>query len=300
MRKAFQSEVSALLNARGMRSPNEILLFDSLLNLMINQFSNINVGRLHGTSHLVTFKNSVNQARANANCELCDLLIVVFSHDEIRMTFHQSKYDLKLNERNIYQNGKIKAKLSRCDVEQWELLAKRPILITKGNVSKFNPPVKLLSSALNPSVGSYGVFYRNISKEYDLFYSIAEDLILRQAMYKSKKGSFRSNQLGCSLHDAVTVKGVKSSFVHSCLHIDTFFDCLLNFCIGTPLVQNGAVVDLYRLSWLKSLLSVRQDDVEALDGLNKILSELLVDDFHDESGGISNIVLIEVRNRSVF
>jgi hypothetical protein len=252
MIKQFQSEINSLMKQKGINSANEVLLFDSLTNLLENNFKNVKVGRLHGTSHLVQFKNSVNLSRTNANCELCDLLIVVFNKRQIRLTFHQSKYDPKIKENQFYPSSKKKAKLSKCDVEQWDLLANRPLLIKKSKNSKFNPPSHLLVNAINPSIGSYGIFYKNSLNYFDMFYSVAEDMILNQATYRSKKGRFRSNEHFCCYMANTNLNNILSNYVKSCLNIDCFLHNLVFYKIGSPLLLDGKTVDYYRLSWLKS------------------------------------------------
>ena len=126
-----------------------------------------------------------------------------------------------------------------------------------------------------------------------MFYSVAQDMLLRQPKYRSKRGSFRSNQSGCSLHGVSMANQVFSKYVHSCLHVDKFLNCLLNFHIGTPLFQNGKIVDPSRFRWLKGIVQKYKGEQEILSRLKDFLGEIPVDGDGGDDGHYPELVLIE-------
>ena len=80
-------------------------------------------------------------------------------NQSIRISFLQAKSERKIMKNQCISNQPFKANL-----EQWDLLAHRPII---NGVGSFDPPPNLLSSAILPSIGTFGFFYRHrMSRNY--------------------------------------------------------------------------------------------------------------------------------------
>ncbi|MBK7832656.1 MAG: hypothetical protein IPJ56_10025 [Gemmatimonadetes bacterium] len=152
------------------QQPDEIRLFRALQYSFEELSSDFSVEVLHGNRSQVSYstKSSWADPSGTEQCELCDLLIVSFRAKPfaLRMTCLQNKADQRI--------GGLPDKF-KADLVQLELLSVRPRIVGR---LKFAPPANLLSGALLPSIGSYGVFYRDAVGEYDMAYRIASELAL--------------------------------------------------------------------------------------------------------------------------
>ena len=159
---AFQLEASKVTHG-------EIKLFEALQAALRSLKGPFHVEEYHGGGHQVRFTGNVSHARLDARCELSDLMIVSYSQKsaQVRMTYLQAKFERDPLAHPCY------ARLS-ANLEQWYLLSQRPSV--KPATTTFLPPPDILSSALLPSVGSFGFFYYHPKKGIQLFYASAIEL----------------------------------------------------------------------------------------------------------------------------
>lgn len=111
---------------------------------------------IHGARHLVRFSELppeefyyAKDRGEKVRCELADLLIVAFESNEVRICCMQNKYEPKKT------HGMSVTDNFQADMRQFYLLKERPPFERDGKTSN------LLKDAICPSVGSYGVFYKN-------------------------------------------------------------------------------------------------------------------------------------------
>jgi hypothetical protein len=147
---------------------SEIFLFRAMHTALVRAGAGLRVEEYHGTSHQVRFIGNGSCARSSARCELCDLLIIIYSQHtgEARLTFLQAKSERKP------VNAPCSTKFS-ANLEQWFLLANRPVISGFG---AFDPPSNLLASAMLPSVGSFGFFYRTAGGDFQTYFAVANYL----------------------------------------------------------------------------------------------------------------------------
>lgn len=162
---AFDSHFRVLTHGAG---HGEIFLFRAMHTALLRAGAGLCVEEYHGGSHQVRFKGNGSYARSSARCELCDLLIIVYSRrtGEARLTYLQAKSERKP------VNAPCTTKFS-ANLEQWFLLANRPVI---SGLGAFSPPSNLLASAILPSVGSYGFFYRTAYGDYQTYFAVANYL----------------------------------------------------------------------------------------------------------------------------
>ena len=144
----FQAEVQRMINQGN--KVNEILLFTSLCNVIKQHYYCD-----------VTHKKIVgyqNQSGSNVRCEISDLFMIFVGRNNIRYTFLQAKKE-KVTSRNTMTVSKV----------QWELLAGRPII----DPCNTHFSRTILSGAILDSAGSYGDFYKDQQKQWDMKYFIA-------------------------------------------------------------------------------------------------------------------------------
>ena len=163
---------------KGLSNCWETNLFGKLSNLICNLPDNFHIEEYHGNSHQVRFDGereyNHDWRRKNARCELADLLIVTYRHNpkSIRLSFVQAKRERKIIDVNSTQELVFKANL-----EQWDLLGNRPVLKEEDEKKRFNPPPKILTGAVLPSVGTFIFFYKtDKTAPYEIFYCIADKL----------------------------------------------------------------------------------------------------------------------------
>lgn len=232
---AFDTHFRALTQGAGQ---GEISLFRAMHTALVSAGRGVYVEEYHGGSHQVTFMGNGLYARSNARCELSDLLVIVFSQltGEARLTCLQAKSERK-------------SLVSPCtamfsaDLEQWFLLATRPIITGFGS---FNPPHNLLESAVLSSVGSFGFFYQSAGGDIQVYFAVA-NYLLPPAPYTQRKG--RLQPIGpCILHTAGGFPECKAAADNL-----SFAENLFRMHIGTP-IQPGIAQASATRNWLAANL----------------------------------------------
>lgn len=167
LRKQFQAHASG---AKG-----EIALFRAFIQAF-NSLGKESISKeFHGNKYQVTFSNGRGAGRPNPRCELCDVAIIQYKAGEAssaRITFNQAKVTSRTFGCGVNGLPVARYKFS-ADLEQWDLLSNRPHLSQA--VSTFLPPKTLLSDAVLPSVGSFGVFYP-VGTTFEYAYFVADQL----------------------------------------------------------------------------------------------------------------------------
>ena len=222
----------------------EVSLFRALIEAFNSLGPNTLAREFHGQRHQVTFQQCRGAGRDRPRCEICDLLIIQYPDkkpENARLTFNQAKVTL-----NPILGGKNSGKFS-ANLEQWDLLANRPIISPA--TTTFNPPDHLLSGALLPSVGSFGVFYPK-NGSYDFAYFIAE------LLHPVKNNASRSGTLKWihRINKCRNIKGYPEMVGASCLK--TFGFALQQGVVGTPVKHylNQSSGAKKFVGWLEKIL----------------------------------------------
>lgn len=243
LQNAFRIES---LGARG-----EIALFRAFIRAFNSLGSNALAQEYHGNRYQVKFSANRGSGRPVPRCELCDVMIIHYpagNPREARVTFNQAKVSSNPLQcaPAVFAPYKFRANL-----EQWDLLSNRPSIST---TAKINLPADLLSSALLPSVGTFGVFYPK-GKEFDFAYFVANELSPLKNNYKPSGTLQWKTQLGqvrkIGHYDEITAT--------CCMY--TFGQSLELGLIGTPLQQvlYHSTGSTEMRIWLGSILSSLQE-----------------------------------------
>lgn len=178
--------------------------------------------KIHGR-HIVEFDGN-NTGKQDCRCELADIAILCYSNEKktLRLTFNQvklAKHSFSLVEPPFFFLANKK---------QWQLLSGRYKFSPYQNRKTFNGDI--LKDALLPSIGSFGVFYKDDLHCYEFKYFIA-DLLTPEPTLKScllsfngKIGRVRSNKTGFQ-----EIEGTSN--------LDCFFCALKNGLIGSPIME---------------------------------------------------------------
>jgi len=278
---AFDSEFKS--QTAGL-SPKEIPLFRALHRALVAAGTRLAVEEYHGTSYQVGFSGNGSYARVHARCELSDLLIIVFTRNPpaARITYLQAK-----SERRMFPSP-CRHSFS-ANLEQWFLLRNRPPIAGFGN---FAPPADLLSSAILPSVGSFGFFYRTHNGLYEIYYASAAQL-QPPTTYSQRYGSLVPVG-GCG----VIIASGHLECVAACGSVP-FAESLYRLEIGTPIDPSISRAASTR-SWLTGNLRKIQQATPTIGGRREIVDELVsllrAEDTpdHSPSGqlGAKNIIVI--------
>lgn len=203
----------------------------------------------HGNRHQVTFQQARGAGRSTPRCELCDFFIIYYpagAPSAARLTFNQAKASSKSFGCNGMANA-IKPYGFRANLEQWDLLSNRPSIYPATRT--FQPPSDLLSGAILPSVGTFGVFYP-VGFGFEFAYFVAERLSVLN------NGSRRSGTLQWKtpLHQLRQVAGYTEVTGTCC--IQKFGEALELGHIGTPARQllNNSTRSSVMRAWLTSVL----------------------------------------------
>lgn len=242
LQKAFLKE------AKGSRG--EIKLFQAF----IRAFNALGVDALakeyHGNRYQVTFNESRGAGRATPRCELCDVMIINYpigNPSAARVTFNQAK--VTDNALGCHRTFSAAAPYSfRANLEQWDLLSNRPNISSASR--SFHPPLNLLSGALLPSVGTFGVFYP-VGGSFDFAYLVADGLT---ALHNNASPS-GTLLWGTPLRKLRTVGGHVEATGTCCLQ--QFGRALERNLIGTPistLVYGAAANGAQMRAWLTEVL----------------------------------------------
>ncbi|HHQ4691510.1 TPA: hypothetical protein ACSPZ4_002325 [Aeromonas veronii] len=256
---------------------NEIPLFRALSDSLLATSSQFNIEEYHGTSNQVTFTGDSINARADARCELSDLLIIVFSEQtkEVRLTYLQAKSERTKIIPSL--NSQFSA-----NYEQWYLLSQRPSI--KGTGS-FTPPSDLLSSAILPSIGTYAFFYKNNIGDFETYYASADNL-LPLTSNRSMKGKIATVD---PINYLRTINGHKECIAS----INNYYFAyhLFNLTIGSPIsISNPAMANIR--NWLcmnlRSMIQQRKDNDESTTTAEHLIDILKPENKLSTTGGLGS------------
>ena len=260
----------------GRGQPGEVKLFRDLQNALKSLNGRFEIDEYHGGAHQVRFTGNGAHARMTARCELSDLVILAYTKSpaQARLTYLQAKF-----ERRTLLNP-------CCDrftanLEQWYLLAKRPQLIAGS--ATFIPPPDLLSSAILPSVGSFGFFYYDRSKTVQFFYA--------SASFLRPLGSTRYGKLaGIHPCQSSTVRGYAECQA-ACNMVD-FGSSLFSLEIGTPVhpVAHGSASVR---NWLASNLRTLPQSSLVTDLLDVLASDAAPQADSGRRFGAKSLILLK-------
>lgn len=242
---AFANDFTNRTKSLGKR---ELVLFRAMTeSLMSTAGSNVKVEEYHGWGHQVLFTGTCSHSRTKARCELSDLMVVVFDHQtkDARLCYIQAKSESKV----IASTCGVAGQELKANLEQWELLSKRPLV---QGVGSFKPPKTLLSSAMLDSVGSF-VFFLHSGTGVTIQYAAAS-VLEPPRTYTSKNGKL------VVPFDHCTCRPHPKCFYPKCCYLacchpsigypecrsvygnDKFGSFLFGLMIGTPVLVGGSPV----------------------------------------------------------
>jgi hypothetical protein len=258
----------------------EIPLFRALQSTLIGLSSSFRVEEYHGGGHQVGFLGNGTFARRNAQCELSDLAIIVYSRVSrtARLTYLQAKAERA-------GLGPACGHKFSANLEQWFLLAKRPQL---RGVRRFNPPADLLSAALLESVGTFGFFYRDVAGDFQIYYATAA--------YLSPPGTYSQRYGKLQAKGPCTVLNTQG--FRECLAAcgnQSFAASLYRLEIGTPVDRMNGRASVR--NWLAGNLRVQIREAPgrsaAAEELLDILGAQQTDESASGSVGAKSLIIIE-------
>lgn len=253
---------------------SEVQQFRALIKSFGALGGHFDVEEYHGPKHQVFFNGQGAWGRSPARCELCDVLILAYSLNggfRGRITFLQAKLS-KDKHGNLCKGWPYLTDIEEfaANLEQWDLLSRRPDILP---VPPFKVRPRLLSEALLPSVGSFGVFHKNPPSSIDFFYSSADALSVVGAP-STKQGKVTTSP---NPRQRITNGLLETTF---CCCLRTFGEALYNLEIGTPIEPlpatvggNGSGPNLR--SWIRNVLSFYIEVGERDSILARQLKELL-------------------------
>lgn len=247
LQNAFQKQS---LGARG-----EVALFRAFINAFNALGTEALAKEYHGTRYQVTFHQARGAGRPTPRCELCDVLIIHYpigNPSAARITFNQAKVSSKPF--GCYVNARLSKPYSfRANLEQWDLLSNRPIISPATRT--FQPPSELLSSAILPSVGTFGVFYP-VGSRFDFAYFVADRLSAVNNGY-GKSGTLQWMNPLCQFRKVAGHTEVTGT---CCLRV--FGEALEQGYVGTPISQllTNSTNPFELRAWLaRILVALRQE-----------------------------------------
>jgi hypothetical protein len=229
------------------------------------------VEEYHGNQQQVMFQTSSKVREPMGVCELCDLMIIVFSNNppSVRLTFLQAKYERRALVHHTARTGLIVQ--LKANPVQWDLLAARP-LIDARYPSKFDPPRELLGGDF-PSLGSFGFFHRLPSGLHGMFYCAASLLVPPRPKIWTDV-SFSAPACGVSRYYGPSLRSESLSEPD----IQRFGNALAGFEIENPLEFDSTTTNApWRMkigNWLRATLPTLQPQGQA-KGLATILQTVL-------------------------
>lgn len=231
----------------------EIALFRALQDAFSGLSGNALVEEYHGSRSQVRFTRHRRGGRITPQCELADLLLICYRRGDtisVRMTWLQAKLNGKPL---LFPSFAFPANL-----EQWDLLCNRPEV--RGAYRRFNPPPNLLSEAVLPSIGSFGVFYP-VGATFDRAYFSADTLKPVNDHY-SKCGTLRFQKPSCCLRSC---QGHMELMFAG--RLNKFGNALGRGLVGSPIQAwlNSRVVGIHPQprEWFSGLLQKLQIDRRA-------------------------------------
>ena len=268
----------------------ELCLFRALIAAFNSLGGVTRAKEYHGSVSHVTFSQQRGAGRQQPRCELADLLLVSYRPrrpSSVRMTWLQAK----VSKRTL---GCLWPGIQSfpANLEQWDLLGHRPPI--KGVSWSTPPPTDLLSAAVLPSVGSFGIFYPN-NGFYDMAYVVGDWLV------PLRNNPGRSGTLQFLNPPQLRTHGGYQEVTTACC-LQTLGDAIENELVGTPvqhLISVGALPSSgARSQWLGSLLGslVEQDPDDILARELLTLLELRGDDPTKGTSLARSIVLLRHGN----
>lgn len=266
---------------------SEVKQFRALMDSFSSLKSNFDIEEFHGMKHQVIFNGEGTWKRNPARCEISDLLVVSYDNNyytpQIRVTFIQAK---KSNEKHsLCQDwpNKISQTSFKANLEQWDLLARRPYVLP---YKPFHCHPNILKDAILPSIGSIMVFHKISSKENNLFY-ISADKLTPLSSPKTKFAKLKT-LTGNTIR---IIQGHKERVFACC--ISTFAESLYNLEIGTPIQKEKGLSgkeELYRKDfrqWIGNIVfthvkaSKDSDSIEKVSSSERVMQFLDIDDYED-------------------
>lgn len=261
LQQAFRKESHG---ARG-----EVALFRAFIRAFSALGAEALAREYHGNRYQVTFQQARGAGRSTPRCELCDVLIVHYpmgNPSAARITFNQAKVTSKPF--GCHGNAQLSKPYSfQANLEQWDLLANRPLIAPATRT--FKPPSDLLSSALLPSVGTFGVFYP-VGHGFDFAYFVADGL----TALNNAAGRSGTLQWGNPLYQLRTVSG-HTEITGTCC-IQMFGHALQMGYVGTPVTQllsSSSRPSVLR-AWLARVLIALRREHQASELPNELLEGL--------------------------
>lgn len=270
----------------------EIALFRAFIQAFNALGSNALAQEFHGNRYQVTFSEGRGAGRAVPRCELCDVMIIHYpagNPKAARITFNQAK---------VTNNPLICDPIAsvpynfRANLEQWDLLSNRPSI--KAATAKIQLPCNLLSHALLPSIGTFGVFYRKGSV-FDFAYFVANGL----SALKNNATRSGTLQWGTPLGQVRKIGHYHEMTATCCMY--TFGEALELGLIGSPLQQliYGSSESVEMRNWLGNVLSSLQEMHPDSELPNELLEglELTSEDYSwtDDSSKLRAVILVRTR-----
>lgn len=226
----------------------EIALFQAFIEAFNSLGQNALAQEYHGNKYQVVFDAKRGNGRATPRCELCDVMIIQYptgNASAARVTFNQAK--VTKNDLGCSRSPSAAGFESfQANLEQWDLLSNRPPV--RNATTSFYPPINLLSDAILPSVGTFGVFYPSGSS-FDFAYYVARGLTPLTNHY-NRSGTL---QWVTRSHSVFKKDGFEEITGTCCL--ETFGDALERGQVGTPVWpllhgKNGSQMQ----GWLREVL----------------------------------------------
>lgn len=179
--------------------------------------------KIHGR-HIVEFDGN-NTGNQDCRCELADIAILCYSNKQktLRLTFNQvklAKHSFSLVEPPFFFLANKK---------QWQLLSGRYKFSPYQNRKTFNSDI--LKDALLPSIGSFGVFYKDDLYRYEFKYFIA-DLLTLDPTSKCCKLHFNGEIGRLRIPNNTGFQEIEDTS-----NLDCFFCALKNGLIGSPIME---------------------------------------------------------------
>lgn len=261
------------------RAKDEIRKFGCLIS-SFNSLGHTGLAKsYHGTTSQVQFGANPLWTRNNPQCELADVLFVTFNQQQLRISFLQAKAKTSANPLPVRLDN----------TEQYFVLAHTP-LITHwvGNVVWNND---ILSSAILPSVGSFGIFHGRPGNDVGFHYVVADQLVPRGAGPRLVNGF-----LACSFNAHPPIVGRSIGAEYERVRCNDFVDfgaALISMEIGTPIQTQPVALAALR-AWAEAAVVKDPDDrmlVQLLD--SPYLQNLPVDNRNSTHGiGVPYVVVI--------
>lgn len=229
----FRKELNAIVNAKHIAKPNELICFKALINCFESSPYAYAV-ECHGPKGFITYKNDAYLiGNDKVTCELSDIFFVVFSKNK-----HIAKYFVMQN--------KITSDNTSATLESFFAAMNQYVLLNK--YLKFNYPREkkgcktseycLLnydkSLNIHNSVATYGVFYKN-NGGWDMATFAANTLCLCNKDNKPKIKSTRKIYYDYKLN---------GNGFNTAKNLKNFYNSLINLEIGKPIdsiVQKGII-----------------------------------------------------------